>query len=184
MANKLSLANKYRPKEFSDVSEQTSIRVILENQIKTGNIKHSYLFCGGAGTGKTTTARIVAQMLNEGKGRVIEMDCASKNGVDDMRLIQDECMTRPINSKYKIFIMDECHMLTVQAWNSMLKILEEPPEFVIFLFCTTDPQKIIGTIMSRVQRFNFSRISTPRYYKKINIYITTRKYIGLRTSCC
>ena len=108
MANKLSLANKYRPKEFSDVSEQDSIRVILENQIKTGNIKHSYLFCGGAGTGKTTTARIVAQMLNEGKGRVIEMDCASKNGVDDMRLIQDECMTRPINSKYKIFIMDEC----------------------------------------------------------------------------
>ena len=80
-------------------------------------------------------------------------------GVDDMRMIQEECRTKPLEGKYKIFILDEVHMLTVQAWNSMLKILEEPPSYVIFLFCTTDPQKIIGTILSRVQRFNFQRIS-------------------------
>lgn len=157
---KLSLANKYRPKTFSEVSEQESVRVVLENQIRTNNLKHVYLFCGGAGTGKTTTARIIANMMNDGKGKPIEMDCASRNGVDDMRMIQDECTTRPLQGKYKIFILDECHMLSTAAWNSMLKIFEEPPEFVIFLLCTTDPQKIIPTIMSRVQRFNFSRIST------------------------
>lgn len=157
---KLSLANKYRPKTFSEVSEQESVRIVLENQIRTNNLKHVYLFCGGAGTGKTTTARIIANMMNDGKGKPIEMDCASRNGVDDMRMIQDECTTRPLQGKYKIFILDECHMLSTAAWNSMLKIFEEPPEFVIFLLCTTDPQKIIPTIMSRVQRFNFSRIST------------------------
>ena len=105
---KLSLANKYRPKTFSEVSEQESVRVVLENQIRTNNLKHVYLFCGGAGTGKTTTARIIANMMNEGKGKPIEMDCASRNGVDDMRMIQDECTTRPLQGKYKIFILDEC----------------------------------------------------------------------------
>lgn len=84
-----------------------------------------------------------------------------------MRRLQDECRTKPLQGKYKIFILDECHMLTVQAWNSLLKILEEPPDFIIFLFCTTDPQKIIGTIMSRVQRFNFQRISTQGIIKRL-----------------
>lgn len=92
-------------------------------------------------------------------------------GVDDMRKIIDECRTRPLIGKYKIFLLDECHMLTVQAWNSLLKILEEPPEYIIFLFCTTDPQKIIGTIMSRVQRFNFSRISTSGIYNRLKFII-------------
>lgn len=134
---KISLANKYRPKTFEDVSEQDSIKVILENQIKTNDVKHAYLFCGGAGTGKTTTARIIANMINNGMGKPIEMDCASHNGVDDMRMIQEECKTRPLAGKYKIFILDECHMITVQGWNSMLKILEEPPEYVVFMFCLT-----------------------------------------------
>lgn len=88
-----------------------------------------------------------------------------------MRKIIDECRTRPLMGKYKIFILDECHMLTVQAWNSLLKILEEPPEYIVFLFCTTDPQKIIGTIMSRVQRFNFSRISTNGIYNRLKYII-------------
>lgn len=171
MANKMSLANKYRPQSFDDVCEQDSIKVVLENQIKNNNLKHAYLFCGGAGTGKTTSARIIAKMMNEGKSKPIELDCASHNGVDDMRLIIDECKTRPIASKYKIFVLDECHMLTVQAWNSLLKILEEPPEYVIFLFCTTDPQKIIGTIMSRVQRFNFQRISVEGIYGRLKYII-------------
>ena len=97
--------------------------------------------------------------MNEGKSSPIELDCASHNGVDDVRAIIDECKTKPMLGKYKIFILDEVHMLSNQAWNAMLKILEEPPEYVIFIFCTTDPQKILGTILSRVQRFNFSRIS-------------------------
>ena len=171
MANKMSLANKYRPQSFDDVCEQDSIKVVLENQIRNNNLKHAYLFCGGAGTGKTTSARIIAKMMNEGKSKPIELDCASHNGVDDMRLIIDECKTRPIASKYKIFVLDECHMLTVQAWNSLLKILEEPPEYVIFLFCTTDPQKIIGTIMSRVQRFNFQRISVDGIYNRLKYIV-------------
>ena len=88
-----------------------------------------------------------------------------------MRTIIDDCKTRPVNSKYKIFVLDECHMLTVQAWNSLLKILEEPPSYVIFLFCTTDPQKIIGTVMSRVQRFNFQRISVEGIYNRLKYII-------------
>ena len=159
--NQLTLAAKYRPQGWDSLTEQDDIKIILQNQIKTGNLKHAYLFCGGAGTGKTTSCRIIANEINEGKGSPIEIDCASHNGVEDMRNIQEQCQTKPLDgSKYKVFILDEVHMLTVQAWNSMLKILEEPPEYVIFLFATTDPQKIIGTIMSRVQRFNFKRIST------------------------
>lgn len=94
-----------------------------------------------------------------------------------MREIQEQCKTRPIDSKYKIFILDECHMITVQGWNSMLKILEEPPEYVIFLFCTTDPQKIIGTIMSRVQRFNFSRISTKGIIARLKHILTSENIL-------
>lgn len=126
--------------------------------------------------GKTTTCRIIADMMNEGQGRPIELDCASNNGVDDMRQIINECRTRPMQGKYKIFILDEVHMLTVQAWNSMLKILEEPPEYVIFLMATTDPQKILGTILSRVQRFNFARISTQGIIKRLKYIIEKENY--------
>lgn len=167
MSRNLTLSTKYRPKTFNEVSEQTSIKIILENQIKNNTIKHAYLFCGGAGTGKTTTARIIANMMNDNIGNPIEMDCASHNGVDDMRNIQEQCRTKPLQGKYKIFILDECHMITTAGWNSMLKILEEPPSYVIFLFCTTDPQKIPGTILSRVQRYNFSRISTQGIIKRL-----------------
>lgn len=121
--------------------------------------------------GKTTSARIIANLINNSQGRPIEIDCASNNGVDAMRSIQEECRTRPLQGKYKIFILDECHMITTAGWNSMLKILEEPPEYVIFIFCTTDPQKIIGTIMSRVQRFNFKRISTQGIAKRLKYII-------------
>ena len=139
--------------------------------IKVRSDDHTYITDNLTVTHNTTSARIIANMMNEGKGKPIELDCASHNGVDDMRMIIDECKTRPIGSKYKIFVLDECHMLTVQAWNSLLKILEEPPEYIIFLFCTTDPQKIIGTIMSRVQRFNFHRISIDGIYNRLKYII-------------
>lgn len=156
---KESWAVRYRPSGFESLIGQPHIRKILENQIQTDNIKHAYLFCGGAGTGKTTSARIVANLINEGKGKPIELDCATRNGVDDVRDIIEESKNKPFDCKYKIFILDECHMLSQSANNALLKILEEPPEWVIFIFCTTDPQKVIGTIHSRVQKLMFRKVS-------------------------
>ena len=155
----ISLALKYRPQDFSDLTEQGSIKSILTEQIKTKTHKNAYLFTGGAGTGKTTSARILANKLNNGKGRPIEMDAASNNGVDDVRNIIELSKNRPIDSEYKVFIIDECHMLSTGAWNAVLKLLEEPPVQAIFVLCTTDPQKIPATILSRVQRYDFQRIS-------------------------
>ena len=153
-----SWAVKYRPKDWDSLIGQPHIRKILENQIQTNNIKHAYLFSGSAGCGKTTSARIVANLINDGKGKPIELDCASKNSVDDVREIIEECKQRPFDSKYKCFILDECHMLSTSANNALLKILEEPPEWIIFIFCTTDPQKVIGTIHSRVQKLMFRKV--------------------------
>ena len=163
----ISLAVKYRPTRFEDVSEQESVRVILENQINTHTIKNGYLFTGGAGTGKTTCARIFASMINEGKGVPIELDAASNNSVDDIRTLTDDAQTQSIDSEYKVFIIDECHSLSSQAWQAMLKTLEEPPEKSIFIFCTTNPEKIPATILSRVQRFNFKRISQEGIVKRL-----------------
>lgn len=153
------LANKYRPKTFADVSEQDEIKVIIENQIKNNDLRSAYLFCGGAGTGKTTCARIVANLINNGEGEPVELDAASNNSVDDVRSIINDTKFKSLTSKYKIYIIDECHSLSNAAWQAMLKLLEETPIGVLFIFCTTDPQKIPGTILSRVQRFNFHRIS-------------------------
>ena len=155
----IPLANKYRPKTFEDVSEQGAIKKIIENQIKNNDLRNAYLFCGGAGTGKTTCARIVANMINSGKGKPIELDAASNNSVDDVRKIINDSKFRALDSKYKIYIIDECHSLSNAAWQAMLKLLEEPPASTVFIFCTTDPQKIPRTILSRVQRYNFQRIS-------------------------
>lgn len=157
--SKISLANKYRPKSFDDVSEQAYIKIILQNQIKNGTIKNAYLFCGGAGTGKTTMARIFANAINDGQGNPIEVDAASNNGVEQVRTIIDDAKFKPLDSKYKVYILDEVHMLSIGAWNAMLKLLEEPPKTTVFLLCTTDPQKIPATILSRVQRYDFQRIS-------------------------
>lgn len=154
-----SLAVKYRPTKFEDVVEQGSTITILQEQLKNNSVKHSYLFCGGAGTGKTTCARIFADRINKGEGVPVEMDAASNNGVDDVRDIIDQAQTQSLDSEYKVFIIDECHSLSNNAWQSMLKLIEEPPEKSIFIFCTTDPQKIPDTIISRVQRYDFQRIS-------------------------
>lgn len=154
-----ALALKYRPHKFSDLTEQTGVVRILKNQIATDTIKHGYLFVGAAGTGKTTSARIFADMINKSFGEPIELDAASNNSVDDIRRITEEAQTKSLDSEYKVFIIDECHMLSNSAWNAFLKTLEEPPAKSIFILCTTNPEKIPATILSRVQRYNFQRIS-------------------------
>lgn len=162
-----SLAIKYRPKRFEDVSEQSSIITILQSQIQTNSFRSAYLFAGGAGTGKTTCARIFADAVNEGKGDPIEMDAASHNSVDDVREISKMAQTGSMTCKYKVFIIDECHSLSNQAWQAMLKLIEEPPARSIFIFCTTDPERIPKTILSRVQRYNFSRISEKGIFSRL-----------------
>ena len=154
-----ALAIKYRPKCWEDVTEQSSTKLILQQQLDSGEVKNAYLFCGPAGCGKTTCARIFANDINKGQGNPIELDAASNNGVDDVRNIIQQAQTQSLNSEYKIFIIDECHALSNSAWQAMLKIIEEPPAKSIFIFCTTDPQKIPKTILSRVQRYDFQRIS-------------------------
>lgn len=156
----ISLAVKYRPKTFEDVVGQTAIKEILQYQVDSKSNLNCYLFTGGAGTGKTTCARIFANELNGGQGLPIEIDAASNNGVEQVRKIIDEAKYKSLDSTYKIYILDEVHMLSTGAWNAMLKLLEEPPAKTIFIMCTTDPQKIPATILSRVQRFDFQRIPT------------------------
>lgn len=154
-----SLAVKYRPQTFDDVVEQESIKIILKQQLESGDVKNAYLFCGGAGTGKTTCARIFANEINHGEGNPIEMDAASNSGVDDVRNIIQQAQTKSLDSEYKVFIIDECHSISNTGWQAFLKLIEEPPAKSIFIFCTTDPQKIPKTILSRVQRYDFHRIS-------------------------
>ena len=160
MSERQALAIKYRPKVFEDVTEQGSVRTILKQQLETNTFKSAYLFCGAAGTGKTTCARIFASEINKGQGNPIEMDAASNNSVEDIRRISEQARTKSLDSEYKIFIIDECHALSNSAWQAMLKLIEEPPAKTIFIFATTDPQKIPRTILSRVQRYDFQRITT------------------------
>ena len=154
-----ALATKYRPTTFDEVVEQGSIKIILREQIDTNTVKNGYLFVGSAGTGKTTCARIFANEINKGQGTPIEMDAASNNSVEDIRNIISQAQTKSLDSEYKIFIIDEAHSLSNSAWQAMLKTLEEPPAKSIFIFCTTDPNRIPKTILSRVQRYDFQRIS-------------------------
>ena len=177
-----SLAIKYRPKTWEDVTEQNSTKIILQQQLESGEVKNAYLFCGPAGCGKTTCARIFANDINKGEGNPIELDAASNNGVDDVREIIQQAKTKSLDSEYKIFIIDECHALSNSAWQAMLKIIEEPPAKSIFIFCTTDPQKIPKTILSRVQRYDFQRISQEGIVHRLkqilhdeNIYVTAKE---------
>ena len=170
-----ALAIKYRPKTFDDVTEQGSIKVILQQQLDSNEWKHAYLFCGGAGTGKTTCARIFANEINNGQGNPIELDAASNNGVDDVREIIQQAKTQALDSEYKVFIIDECHAISNAGWQAMLKLIEEPPAKSIFIFCTTDPQKIPKTIISRVQRYDFKKISQKGIWERLQ-YIFLHEY--------
>jgi DNA polymerase-3 subunit gamma/tau len=154
-----SLAIRYRPQNFSDVTEQSSVVKILKYMIENKCWPNSMLFCGAAGTGKTTCARIMAKQINDGEGTPIEIDGASNNSVDNVRKIIEESKFKALDAEYKIYIIDECHVLSSAAWQAMLKLIEEPPAKTIFIFCTTDPQKIPATIHSRIQRFDFNRIT-------------------------
>lgn len=167
-----SLAVKYRPKTWEDVSEQTEVVDILTNQIKSNEIKHGYLFTGPAGCGKTTSARIFANEINRGQGKPIELDAASNNSVDDVRRLIEDAQTQSIDSEYKVFIIDECHMITPQGWNAFLKTLEEPPAKSIFIMATTNPEKIPQTILSRVQRYNFKKIRKQGIVDRLCVILT------------
>lgn len=170
-----SLAVKYRPKTWNDVVEQEAITSILQEQVSSNTQKHSYLFVGPAGCGKTTCARIFANELNQGKGNAIEIDAASNSGVDNVRGIVEDVKRKPIAGEYKIYIVDECHSLSNGAWQAFLKLLEEPPATAVFIICTTDPQKIPATIISRVQRYDFSKMSLAGIKERLEQIISAER---------
>lgn len=181
-----SLYKKYRPRTFSSIVGQEKVVEILKNQIEQNKIGHAYLFTGVRGTGKTSIAKIMAQAMNcenlqngnpcnscetcksilEARNSdIIEMDAASNNGVDDIRSIKDEISFLPTSSKYRVYIIDEVHMLSTGAFNALLKTLEEPPIHVKFILATTEPQKLPATIISRCQRFEFTKIDNNKLYE-------------------
>lgn len=182
----IALYRKYRPRKFDDVVGQDTIIEILRNSIINKHISHAYLFTGPRGTGKTSTAKILARAVNclnfnkdvcdncdvcnfmrENDSDIIEIDAASNNGVDEIRTLRENVKLMPSFCKYKIYIIDEVHMLSTGAFNALLKTLEEPPSHVIFILATTEPNKIPITIMSRCQRFDFESITPKNIYKKL-----------------
>ena len=182
----LALYRKYRPKELDEVVGQSEIKKILASSVKNGTITHAYLFSGPRGTGKTTMAKILAKMVNcsnpvDGNAcnkcdsclnilnsnDVIEIDAASNNGVDEIRDLREKANLVPTSAKYKVYIIDEVHMLTTQAFNALLKTLEEPPKHVIFILATTEYYKIPLTITSRCQKFQFNKITNDDIVKRL-----------------
>ena len=183
----LALYRKYRPVDFNSVYGQEHVVTILKNAIMSGKISHAYLFCGPRGTGKTTVAKIIARLVNcenlidgnpcgkcyncinyMNSSDIVEIDAASNNGVDEIRELKDKINLVPSNAKYKIYIIDEVHMLTTQAFNALLKTLEEPPSHVIFVLATTEPHKIPLTISSRCQKFRFSKIEDSKIVNRLS----------------
>ena len=175
-----ALYRRYRPARFEDFVGQEAVIKTLRSQVMSGRIAHAYLFCGTRGTGKTSTAKVFARAVNcehpkDGSPcnecamckaiqagtamNVIEIDAASNNGVDNIREIREEVSYRPTEGKYKVYIIDEVHMLSVGAFNALLKTLEEPPSYVMFILATTEAHKIPITILSRCQRYDFHRIT-------------------------
>jgi len=193
-----ALYRKWRPRTFQDVIGQNHITLTLKNQIKNKSIAHAYLFCGTRGTGKTSVAKIFARAincqnpkddaepcneclictgaLNESLMDIIEIDAASNNGVDDIRELRENIKYPPTKAKYKVYIIDEVHMLSTGAFNALLKTLEEPPAYGVFILATTEPQKIPQTILSRCQRYDFKRVSFREIFERLK-YICTNSGI-------
>ena len=191
-----SLYQKYRPSNFSQVVGQEKIVQTLQNALKSGRVGHAYLFAGQRGTGKTTFARILAKAVNCDKSKdgeacgkceqcktiesgqsvdIIEIDAASNRGIDEIRELRDKIKFAPTASKYKVYIIDEVHMLTKEAFNALLKTLEEPPAHVIFILATTEAHKLPATILSRVQRFDFGRIKPSDLMKNLRHIVDEEK---------
>lgn len=167
--NYRALTRTYRPVSFDDIVSQEHVSSTLKNAIKQNRLAHAYMFCGPRGVGKTSMARVLARTVNQidqevdGESlnktlNVVEIDAASNNSVDDIRDLRERVRIPPQNGRYKVYIIDEVHMLSKQAFNALLKTLEEPPDHIIFIFATTEPHKVLPTILSRVQRFDFKRI--------------------------
>ncbi len=154
------LYRKYRPHTFAEVAGQKHIVAVLENEVAAGNFAHAYLFSGSRGTGKTSVARILARALGCTDQDMYEIDAASNTGVDDVRELRDGVRTLPFESPVKVYIIDEVHMLSKQAFNALLKTLEEPPKHVVFILATTELHKVLDTIVSRCETFVFRRPST------------------------
>ncbi len=191
-----ALYRKYRPKNFDEIVGQDVIVKTLKNSIKNNIVSHAYLFAGPRGTGKTSIAKIFAKILNCQNLKnmepcnkcvsceqannnqnidIIEIDAASNNGVDEIREIRNKITLVPTNSKYKIYIIDEVHMLTNQAFNALLKTLEEPPAHIIFIFATTEPHKIPKTILSRCQRFDYKKVSNDKIVERLKTIAKNEK---------
>jgi len=155
----LALYRKYRPNSFKDVLGQDHIVKVLESSIEANKVSHAYLFVGSRGTGKTSVARIFAQEIGVSVNDLYEIDAASNRGIDDIRTLRDGVRVLPFDSKYKVYIIDEVHMLSKDAWGALLKTLEEPPKHVIFILATTEFHKVPDTIISRCQIFQFKKPS-------------------------
>ena len=178
-----SLARFYRPKNFDDICGQDSIIKILKRQLDLKEFKNTYLFCGASGCGKTTTARAFANAINNGVGNPIEIDDASNNGVENVRSLVKLASERAVDSEYKIIILDECHVFTSQAWQAFLKCIEEPPTYTIFIFCTTDPQKIPATILNRVMRFKSNKIPTNLIERRLEEICKIEGFTNYENAC-
>lgn len=159
LKEEVALYRKYRPQQFKDVLGQDHIVKVLEGSLKLKKISHAYLFTGARGTGKTSIARIMAREVGCKEEDLYEIDAASNRGIDDVREIKRGVGAPPFHSPYKVFIIDEVHMLTKEAFNALLKTLEEPPPYVIFILATTEPEKLPETVISRCQVFNFKKPS-------------------------
>ena len=178
-----SLAVKYRPNTFEAVCGNQVTVQILKRVLELGRPKNAYLLAGPSGCGKTTLARLFAKALNNGICDPYEIDAASNNGVDAVRAIMESANQRSLLGKYKIYIIDECHAITTAGWQAFLKGIEETPEYTIFMFCTTEPNKIPATILNRMQRFNISKIDTQEIKDRLMFICQQEGFTNYEDTC-